>query len=138
MQLHFAHFGTVGQKRCVGHAQKARSARVRVGGVPGLDRQADRRRYGRVDGPLELRENRAERGMSVLLAARTAGITAQAHVGIMLVGAAVERANDGELVHHLRKPRHVFADLDAGHVGRNRPERAADLGGELILRSYIS
>ena len=56
-----------------------------------------------------------------------------AHVGIVLVGTAVERANNGEFVHHSGKARHVFADLDAGDIGGNRTEGAADLGRRVHL-----
>ena len=71
--------------------------------------------------------------MAVLFAAWTFGIAAHAHVGIVLVGTAVERANDGELVHHAGKARQVLADLDAGDVGGNRTEGAADLGRRVHL-----
>ena len=133
VESHFGHFGTVGQKRRMGHSQEARAARVGIGEVFGFDRETDRRGYRRVDRALELGEDRAERGMAVLFASWTFGIAAQAHVGIVLVGTAVERANDGELVHHLGETRHVLADFDAGDVGGNRAERATDLGRGLHL-----
>ena len=40
----------------------------------------------------------------------------------------VRRADDGELVHDLGLLRQVLADLDAGHVGGDRLELAAELG----------
>ena len=117
----------------MGHPQEAGVARVGIGRMSGLDREADRRGYCRIDGALELGEHGAERRMAVLFASGTLGITAQAHVGIVLVGTAVERANDGELVHHPGQTRHVLADLDAGDVGGDGAEGAADLRRGLHL-----
>ena len=45
----------------------------------------------------------------------------------------MQRADDGELVHHLGKTRQVLANLDPGHVGRDRVEFAPDPGGSLGL-----
>ena len=128
VESHCGHFGTVGEKRRMGRSQEARVSRVGIGEMLGLDREPDRRGYGRIDGALELGEDGAERGMAVLFAAWSLGIAAQAHVGIVLVETAVERANDGELVHHLGQTRHVLADFDAGDVGGNGAEGASDLG----------
>src|SRR5260370_42360816 len=51
----------------------------------------------------------------------------------MLPGRAGDRGDDGELIHHGRDFGKHLADLDAGDVGRNRLELAADLGRSLGL-----
>ena len=50
------------------------------------------------------------------------------HRGPGMVAGAVhggDGADDGVLVGHARQPRHQFADVEAGHVGTDRPKLAA-------------
>ena len=61
------------------------------------------------------------------------GVAAQADVRGMLVPRAHQRADDRELIHHLREPRHQLADLYSGHVGRDRLEFPANLGRRIRL-----
>ena len=45
----------------------------------------------------------------------------------MVAGRAVDGANNRQLVHQLRLQRQMLADLDAGHAGRHRLVRSANL-----------
>ena len=118
----------------MGLAQETRQTGIRIRRVPGLDRQADERRNGGIDRALQFGERRAQRRMIVLIPLRSDRIAAQAQVRGMLIGAAVQRANDGELVHHRRQPRHVLADFDARDVRPDRLERSANLDRRLHLQ----
>ena len=124
----------VGLAGGVGGAEKAGESGIAVGSVAGLDREANKRRHGPVDGTLEAREGGAERRMAILPAARADRIARQAQIGAVLIEAAVERADDGKLLHHSRQPRQMFADLDPRHVRGDRPEASADLGRRLHLQ----
>ena len=76
--------------------------------------------------PRTLRDDRAERRVvgGPVLALAVAGHDQR--VGVLVDGD--ERADDGELVPHLRLQREVLADLHAGDVGVDRLELAAELG----------
>jgi len=51
----------------------------------------------------------------------------EARQGVVAAGLVVDRPHHGGLVHPLRRPRQVLADLDAGGTGGDRFELAADL-----------
>src|SRR5580693_4757674 len=89
------------------------------------------RRDRRLVRPLHLRDDRADAGASTDRDAVAPRPTAHALVAVVIVDAADHRANDGELVHLGGDPRETFADLNAGDLGRDRTELAADLFGRL-------
>ena len=124
----------VGLAGGVGGAEEAGEAGIAVGSVAGLDREANKRRHGPVDGAMKAREGGAERRMAILPAARADRIARQAQIGAMLIEAAMERANDGKLFHHRCEARQMFADLDAGDARGDRPKAPADLGWGLHLQ----
>ena len=64
---------------------------------------------------------------------RKRALNTRGNLGV-LVTRADERADDGELVHHLRDVGHQFADLDAGDFGLDRLKLAAHVGRRVRLR----
>ena len=124
----------VGLAGGVGGAEEAGEAGIAVGSVAGLDREANKRRHGPVDGAMKAREGGAERRMAILPAARADRIARQAQIGAVLIEAAVERADDGKLLHHSRQPREMLADLNSRNARGDRPEAPADLGRRLHLQ----
>src|SRR5579872_3413034 len=61
-------------------------------------------------------------------------IAGLADAGVVLIAGADKRSDDGELVHHRRNLGHVLANLDAGDVGLDRLELAADIGRRVGLQ----
>ena len=113
-------------------AQEARFTGIGPLHMPHLRRQPDEGRHRLLDRPLQLREHRSQAGIVVLLGLGV-GVAAQADVRRMLVPRPDQRADDSELIHHLREPRHQLADLYSGHVGRDRLEFPANLGRRIRL-----
>ena len=94
--------------------------------MTGVVGQRDERRDRRLVRPLHFRDDRADAGTSADRDAVAARPAAHALVAVVIVDAADDRADDGELVHLRGDPRKAFADLDAGDFGRDRAELAAN------------
>jgi hypothetical protein len=89
---------------------------------------AHERRHGGIKGPLQLSHHAAElrpaAGRDGARAIREAGVALDRIVTGLRTD---ERADDGELVHHLRHAREEFADLDAIHIRADGLVRSGDL-----------
>ena len=122
----FGSAALVGLERCVTDAEETGLAVLGPRGVAHLRCEPDERRDGRIHRAIELRQHRPERrptaGRHVLVVA-----AGDALDGVVVAVAAHDGSDDGILVRELREPRKVLADLDAGDVGGDGFEFAADL-----------
>ena len=118
--------GAERRERGVGQAQVARVAGVAPARLAGPGREPDERRDVGVDRPLETRDDRPQAGPAPLRLADQVAVAGQALAGRVVAARPDDRADHRELVHHPRQPGHVLADVEPRHVGRDRPELAAD------------
>ena len=61
-------------------------------------------------------------------------VAAQAQVRSVLVRPAIQRADDGHFVHHLRQARQMFADVDTRDIGGNGLKGSANFLGRIDLQ----
>ncbi len=119
----------------VGEAEVAGVAGIAPAGLAGLGREADERRDRRIDRAVQVRDDRPERRPSLALEGRL-GVAGETLIRRVLVAAADDRTDHGHPVHQAGESGHVLAEVDAGHVRRNRLELAADLGGGVRLEVH--
>ena len=125
LERHVFQVGTVRAERRVRKADISRLAGISPRRVRGSRRKADERRHRRIDRSFQPRQNGADARPTPLLATFEFGITGRALHRRVLAPSADHRADDRILVGHLRQARHMFANFDAGHIGRDRLELAA-------------
>ena len=102
-------------------------------GVADRPRQDHERRQSTRRAAAQMRQHRSVMGIFLAAAEQEAGLH---HLMAGLVDRrrlVMDRADDGVAVGHLGHEREVLADLDAGDVGLDRPERAADRVGGVGL-----
>ncbi len=115
------------------HPEESRLARACPGHVTHLRGQARKSRHCSICLSLKLRDDRPKRRPSARrLPFRTA--SRQALKGVVRGLAVRHRADDGELVHHLRQLRQMLANLETIDVGVDRLELATNLTRRVHLQ----
>ncbi len=113
-------------ERGVGHAQEARLAVVGPFHVSHFRRQADKGRHRRVHRALELGHHRTQRRPTARRLLTATAMSGDALEGVVRAAGADDRTDRNQLVHVRGDERKMLADLDAGHVGFDRSELAAN------------
>src|SRR5882672_2677893 len=125
----------LGGEGAVGGAQAAGRAVVAPGAVRRAGREADGGRHRRIRRAFDLREDGADIGPAALGLDALPMVAAREALGRVVVAVGADHGpDDRELVHDLRHAREELADLDAGDVGPDGPQLAADFGGRVRLQ----